>query len=261
MKATIKLKGKDYKIDLSKPIDISIPLKHDAKNPNAWWATHPIFEPVVMGDFVGSTKSGSPVNFYNVKFNPHGNGTHTECVGHISNENHTINQCLKQFWFKAELISLKPEKIENGDKVITKDQIKTTLASKKNFDALVIRTLPNPKTKMKKVYGGSNPPYVQEEAMQLIVKKKIKHLMIDLPSVDRENDAGKLLAHHTFWNYPPFGTKATRKEIEKININHTITELIYVPDTVKDGSYFVNICIASFELDASPSKIVLYAIG
>jgi hypothetical protein len=39
----------------------------------------------------------------------------------------------------------------------------------------------------------------------------------------------------------------------------TITEMIYVPDNVADGSYLLNLQIA-FENDASPSKPVLYSV-
>jgi hypothetical protein len=38
----------------------------------------------------------------------------------------------------------------------------------------------------------------------------------------------------------------------------TITEMIYVPDNVADGSYLLNLQIASN--DASPSKPVLYSV-
>ncbi len=38
------------------------------------------------------------------------------------------------------------------------------------------------------------------------------------------------------------------------------TELIFVRDEVEDGSYLLNLQIASFENDASPSKPVLYKI-
>jgi hypothetical protein len=43
-------------------------------------------------------------------------------------------------------------------------------------------------------------------------------------------------------------------------INATITELIFVEEKVLDGSYLLNLTIASFENDASPSKPVLYAL-
>ena len=79
-------------------------------------------------------------------------------------------------------------------------------------------------------------------------EKGIDHLLIDLPSVDREQDNGQLLAHHAFWNYP-----------EQTRLQSTITEFIYVPNEVADGMYLLNMQIAPFENDASPSKPVLYA--
>jgi len=40
----------------------------------------------------------------------------------------------------------------------------------------------------------------------------------------------------------------------------TITEFIFVPNTVKDGKYYLNLQVAPFENDASPSRPVLYKI-
>ena len=83
----------------------------------------------------------------------------------------------------------------------------------------------------------------------------ISHLLIDLPSVDKEKDEGKLLAHKTFWNVT--NTDVLNVEARK---DATITEMIYVADAVADGSYLLNLQIASFENDATPSKPVLYLI-
>ena len=77
----------------------------------------------------------------------------------------------------------------------------------------------------------------------------VKHLLIDLPSVDKEKDDGALLAHKAFWNIP----KAPR-------LDATITEFIYVPDTIEDGTYLLNLMIAPFHNDATPSKPILYKI-
>ncbi|MCB0558058.1 MAG: cyclase family protein, partial [Phaeodactylibacter sp.] len=71
----------------------------------------------------------------------------------------------------------------------------------------------------------------------------------DLPSVDREEDGGKLLAHRAFWSYP-----------ETPRTDCTITELIFVNNSIQDGLYLLNIMIASFEIDASPGKPVLYKL-
>ena len=71
-------------IETDKPIDISIPLTNDNYNPRAWYVDPPVFEPVRANGFIGSRKEGGAVNFRNIFFNPHGHGTHTECLGHIT---------------------------------------------------------------------------------------------------------------------------------------------------------------------------------
>ncbi len=249
MVSKITHKGISYHADLSKPIDISIPLRTGEENVNAWYAPTVKIEPVKMGDWIGDVKQGGAVNFRNIFFNPHGNGTHTECVGHISKEDYTINQCLKTFFFIAEVITILPDELENGDKVITKKHIENCLQEKRP-EAIIIRTLDNHISKINKHYSNTNPPYITEEAALYVYSLSINHLLIDLPSVDKEVDGGKLLAHHAFWQYPQ-NTKTER----------TITEMIYVPNNVYDGTYLLNLQIASFENDASPSKPVLYQLN
>jgi kynurenine formamidase len=249
MISKITHKGKSYTVDLAKPIDISIPLRTGPENVNAWYSNPVKIEPVRMGDWVGDVKQGGSVNFRNIMFNPHGNGTHTECVGHISKEDYSINQTLKKFFFIAEVITILPDETTDGDKVITKKHIENCLGDKRP-EAIVIRTLDNHISKINKQYSNTNPPYLQEAAAILIDQLGIDHLLIDLPSVDKESDGGKLLAHHAFWQYP-FNTKTER----------TITEMIYVPNTIFDGTYLLNIQIASFENDASPSKPLLFQMN
>jgi kynurenine formamidase len=249
----MKAKINNFEIDLSKPIDISIPITNSDKNPIAWYIEKPEIEPVRFGDWIGKVSDGSSTNFNNIFFNPHGHGTHTECLGHITREFYSINQCLKQFFFTAELISVEPENIDD-DFVITKKQIQKSLNGKFP-SAIVIRTLPNLDEKKHRNYSKTNPPYLSEEAAIFIRESGIQHLLIDLPSVDREEDEGKLLAHKAFWNV---------KDIANLNddarLDCTITEMIFVPNEILDGSYLLNIQIASFENDASPSKPILYKI-
>lgn len=247
MLASIKLNSKNYQFNLSKPIDISIPLKASKSNVNAWYIDEPKIEPEKFGEFTASVSQGASINFNNIFFNPHGHGTHTECVGHITKKVHSINQNLKQFFFFAEVVSVALEK-QNDDFVISKKQLQFALGNKKR-DAIVIRTMPNTKEKLSMQYSNTNPPYLLEEAAIYLREKGIKHLLIDLPSVDREKDEGKLLSHNAFWN-----------TTGKLRMDATITELIFVPNNVDDGSYLLNIQIAPFENDASPSKPILYKL-
>ena len=247
MKTTIKYNNKTYQIDLSKPLDISIPLKADKDNPTAWYVDAPRFTPVMENGFIGDVNLGGAVNFRNIFFNPHGNGTHTECVGHIIKEQETINECLTEFFFLANVVSITQEQID-GDNIITLGQIKNVWKSN-GATAIVIRTLPNSEDKLSMQYSNTNPTFIDCKAVQFLIDSGVEHLLIDTPSVDKEEDGGALISHHTFWEYP----NNTQKQ-------RTITELIFVPDNVNDGTYFINIQIASFENDASPSKPVLFKI-
>ncbi len=248
MISLIEYKSNQYKIDLSRPLDISIPLRSTTDNVSAWYVGPPRFEPVQSGSWIGEVAKGGAVNFRNIFFNPHGHGTHTETVGHISKELNSINRLLKNYFFSATLISVSPLKNSYGDFVITKSHLEEKV--KVEFaEALIIRTLPNDDSKCSRQYSHANPPYLHQEAALWIREKNFTHLLIDLPSVDREEDGGKLLAHRAFWNYP-----------DKPRLDCTITELIYVPDEIPDGNYFLNLMVAPFENDAAPSKPVLYKI-
>ncbi len=246
MEILINHKNISYKVDLSSPLDISIPLTNKTPQVKCFYAPDVEMEPLVAGNFIGSTEKGSPVNFYNLKINPHGNGTHTECNGHISAISNTINQSLKQFHFLADLISVTPRKLDNGDAVI--DESCLDLQSIKS-EALIIRTLPNFTIKMQTDYSGTNPCYIDHQLVEKIIDRGVQHLLLDLPSVDREKDEGKMLSHKVFWK----DCHADRQEC-------TITELIYVPSSILDGRYLLNLQICSLELDASPSKPVLYEL-
>ena len=245
MKASIKLNGSIVTVDLSRNYDLSIPLQASEENPLVWGVEQPVIKPVQKGDWIGKVTEGASVNFNSIQFSPHGHGTHTECVGHITPEFHSINQLLKEFVFCAEVISVVPENF-GDDYRISKKQIKSALKDTRPT-ALIIRTLPNIKRKTKRNYTGTNWAYLEESAAAYLAEIDVKHLLIDLPSVDKEDDGGRLLAHKAFWSYP-----------ESPRYDCTITELIYVPNEVEDGPYLLNLLIAPFENDASPSKPILY---
>lgn len=245
MLATIETNSRKYKIDLTKPLDISIPLKASKSNVNAWYLDEPKIEPVKDGDWIASVSKGASVNFNNIQFNPHAHGTHTECVGHITETVYSVNKSLSQFFFMAELVTVAPELIED-DFVISKKQLQFAFGNKKR-DAIIIRTIPNTADKKSRQYSNTDWVYFQEDAIKFLVKMGIKHLLVDLPSIDKEKDDGELKGHKAFWNYDG-----------KLRKDCTITEFIYVSNTIEDGTYFLNLQIAPFENDASPSKPILY---
>ena len=247
MKAVIEYNSRKIEVNISNPIDISIPIDTSKNSVSAWYIDGPKISAETQDGYEISVANGAVVNFNNINFNPHSHITHTECVGHITKEVHSVNKNLKYFIFLAEVVTIAPL-FHNGDFLIGVKQLKTALGNKKR-DAVVIRTLPNLDDKKSMDYSNTNPTYLSEKAAIYLREKGIKHLLIDLPSVDKENDEGRLLSHNAFWN-----------TAGKLRMDATITEFIYVPNTVEDGEYLLNLMIAPFENDATPSKPILYKI-
>ena len=249
MQITITIEDQKFSCDLSNPLDISIPLNHQS-GVVAFGADMYSATPYQAGSFVGSIEAGSPVNFYNLFINPHGNGTHTETVRHIDNRGKSIYETIKQSHFIARLITITPRVLENGDMVILEKYFEELTNRLDGVDALVIRTLPNTSEKLNKNYTGTNPCYIDSKFIAALNKTTVKHLLFDMPSVDREVDDACLSAHKEFW-----------KIDGEIAFDKTITEMIYVDNTIEDGLYLLNTQTISVDIDASPSRPVLYALN
>lgn len=241
-------------IDTKQPLDLSIPLRHGSENLRAWYVDTPRFEPVRANGFLGAVNEGGSVNFRNVFFNPHGHGTHTECLGHITPDVFSVNERVTEYICKALLLTVAPERVYNQDaqewdEVVKKEQLDAAKFLENDIEALIIRTLPNDQNKKSKNYSSTNPPYLDIDIIELLDQFNIKHLLIDVPSVDRESDGGKLVFHHRFWKVP-----------EAPNHERTITELVFIKDSIEDGAYILELQVAPFENDAAPSRPVLYQI-
>ena len=246
-------------IDLDKPvtqIDISIPLQFNGPQPNAYGVETATSKACEAGDFVGDTRRGGSVNFEQYTFIPHCNGTHTECVGHITDERISVLDCLKDVFLAAVLVSVEPDKLNGGDLVITDLSLQAASVGKAadTPTALIVRTLSNDDSKLTRQYGEGNiPPYFTAEAIEYIVACGFKHLLVDMPSIDRIFDEGNLTNHRIFWNVEP----RSREVNAATRMESTITELIYVPNEVADGEYLLNLQIAPFVSDCSPSRPIL----
>jgi kynurenine formamidase len=241
-----------YKADLTSPIDISIPIRDPRKGegPAAWYVGRPRFEAVEAEGFIGSVAKGGAVNFTNVIFNPHGHGTHTECLGHITKEAESVNEVELPLIIPCLVHSIHPEVI-NGDSVITVDSLPGGKETNAKLPlAMVIRTLPNKASKKGKDWSNSNPTYLDSEFTTKLVERGVEHLLVDLPSVDKEVDGGALLSHRAFFRVP-----------DAPRANATITEFVYTPSGVQDGLYALNLQLAPFDLDASPSRPVIYPLS
>jgi len=268
MMVTITLDGRSYRPDLSAPIDISIPLDFHGDQPNAFHLPAATASAAEGGGFVGDTRRGGSCNCETVVLNPHGNGTHTECIGHVTDRRLAVALLLRDVFVPAMLVSVTPERpypSEDGgavgdDLAVTAGALDAALRSVDGVGdgflrGLVIRTLPNGDGKKSASYSGRNPPYITPAAMLRIRELGVEHLLLDLPSADREDDGGRLGAHRIFWELSERASEAVPPYSSR-----TITEMIYVPDDVADGAYLLNLQIPPFLLDAAPSRPILFPL-
>ena len=243
--------GSIWVAELNNGVDLSIPLRGNGKeNPTAWYVEPPSMEPVRGAGFVGSVAEGGAVNFRTISFNPHGHGTHTESLGHITKDIKSVDDIFRSgpAFFPCQVLSVHPHQMPNGDSVIDVDQLQD-LMGKHSVDALVVRTLPNDPDKARCDWSNTNPPYFTTAFMKGVLSLGVKHLLVDLPSVDREEDGGALAAHRTFWNVPADPRHGA-----------TITEMIFVPEHATDGLYLLHLGVAPFDNDASSSRPVLFRL-
>ncbi|HVZ38300.1 MAG TPA: cyclase family protein [Candidatus Kapabacteria bacterium] len=265
-----ELAGGSWQIDTDAAHDISIPLHFNGPQPRAFGIDAAISRPVEAGGFVGDTRRGGACNCETVTLNPHGNGTHTECLGHVVDERVAVAAVLREPFLPAVVASVTPLNAGNGDKalegaavgdrVITRRALVNALEAlgsvpREFFSALVLRTLPNDESRLNAAYSGTNPAYLTPAAMRLIRELGVRHLLLDLPSVDREEDDGRLAAHRIFWDLPAEGHLGP-EPLEA----RTITEMIFVGNHIADGCYMLNLQIPHFMLDAAPSRPLLFGL-
>lgn len=265
---TIEIGDRRFRIDSQKGFDLSILLRFQGQGLSAFGASQPEAETFQNQGFVGDTKRGGSCNVQRYTLVPHCHGTHTECVGHIVNEPVSISDVVNDFWIPATLLSIRSEPAATcTDRYNPTPETHDALISKAGFadainrysaehfhEALIVRTLPNDVSKSTRRY--TSAPYFSNDAMQEIVRHPVRHLLVDLPSVDRLEDEGRLSNHRIFWRLPDSGhaLNGLRPSCK------TITEIIYVPDEIGDGYYLLNLQIAPFMADAAPSRPIIFAV-
>jgi hypothetical protein len=240
--AVIEHRGQRWSVELEQPTSITLPLRRNSSNRRAYFLPSSRIAPIRMQNFIGSRAEGGTVNCDQVVLSPHGNGTHTECLRHVADVPFWIADAPRSFLVLGQLLTVQP----TPEGAITAFHL-ATLGQVEGLSAAILRTLPNDPTKAERDWSGTNPPYLSEDAAQLLVERGIEHLLTDLPSIDPESDGGALRAHRAFWGIPT----APR-------VQATITELCYIPDALADGFYLVQLGILPLESDASPSHVVLY---
>ena len=264
MKGIFEIGNTKCQVDFSKGNDISIPLNFNGEQPNTYGVDIASSAPYKDGKFIGDTRKGGPCNFETYSVTPHCNGTHTECIGHITDERIDILSSLNDEMIPSTLVSVTPKNtnenytpdLNTEDLVITKEDLELQLkgVNPEFLKGVIIRTSHNSENKKSRDYMKETPSFFSIEAMEYLVSLGIQHLLVDTPSVDRLFDEGHLSAHNIFWE--------TKGKAFNLNTqNKTITEMIFAPDYLEDGAYLLNLQIPAFVSDAAPSKPIIYKIN
>jgi arylformamidase len=283
LNALINVGNREIRIDLTSPVSLAIDLDFSPRQPRHFGAPPATSRPFAVPGFSGSVEQGASCNCQTLTLVPHCNGTHTECVGHLTREPVDAHRVAPLGLLPALLVSIEPVDAQAskestdpvphaGDRLITRHALAESwsiagtqiglapeLRQPAPFAprALIIRTLPNQPAKQHRDYSDSTPPYLSREAAELLVERGIEHLVVDLPSIDRSHDEGRLTAHRIFFGLPPASVALEQATRDRA----TVTELAYIPDTATDGPYLLELQVPALGGDAVPSRPLLYALS
>ena len=278
MQFFVEHNGKQYRCNSRDAKSLAINLDFEGPQPNHFGTARANRSVLKLGEFVGDTESGGSCNVDVLQMIPHCNGTHTETISHIVNEDFWIGHAAIESLSIAYLVTVKPVPVERlaaaerqdvyrppldpNDLVITRAMLERAIQALDQWrdaqpQALLIRTLPNDDAKRSRAYGEKfSPPFLTVDAMELIVELDVRHLLVDFPSVDRMYDDGLLTNHHLFWNV----AEGTHEVSADARQDRTITEMIFVEEQIRDGVCVLNLQIPAFGTDAAPSRPVLFPV-
>ena len=269
MIARLDWKGHLLEVDLSAGQPVVIPIDPHGEQA-AFFIDKPArARPLRSGDYVGDIHQGGSCNAEVIELAPHCHGTHTECIGHIHPQRHTVQQTIYTGPVLARLVSCTgtraAQSAENYPVLLQADELMMTRRELQEIiqdfqpmgiEALLIRTRPNGPDKLSRDYSSMpSYPVLSSEAMHWLSVQPLKHLLLDTPSLDRGDDQGRMANHHTWW-----GLDATVPENNTDATRRSVTEMIYVPDSIADGLYWLHIELSPLVSDATPSRPVLYPV-
>ena len=266
---TLDLEGQPFRVDLRRAHDLAIALNFDGAQPRWFGGPQAGSAPLVNASFSGSVATGASCNCSTLKLTPHCDGTHTECAGHLTLERLDARFVVPLELLPALLLSVAPQRADTtaeisspaphaSDLLITAGALSQAWPGALPFKprALIVRTLPNTAAKRTRNYAEQPAAFLSLPAATLLVERGIEHLVLDLPSADRTNDAGHLSAHREF-----FGLAAGSTALSAVRRPQcTITELAFIDDAVADGVYLLSLQIPALGGDALPSRPLLYPL-
>ena len=283
MQAELNFGGQKVRVALDRGVSLAIavdfggtgPAAHGgATGPRHFGAPPPISKPYAVGGFSGSVATGASCNCSTLTLIPHCQMTHTESVAHLTRESGDAWRVVPRGLLPAVVVSVIPEPARESsestdpqpwgtDTLITQRRLRAAWPMARppmnTIDpvAAIIRTLPNEASKRTRDYSELVPPYLTREAVQWLVEKRIEHLVLDVPSVDRTHDEGHLVGHRIFFGLPPGSTARG----DAARSRATVTELAFIPDEVHDGPCILSLAVPAIGGDAVPSQPIVYPLA
>ncbi len=259
MQVTVEFGGRTWRANIARSLDISIPLNFAGEQPSFFGAPRATAAPLRAGSFTGEVRTGASCNCSTYSLTPHCNGTHTESFGHLTSELSSVHELAREL-LPAQLLTVSAVNAHvfrhehdvfttATDRLITAQALQAAASAPLDpgLRALIVRCRREPQ---------GEPPYFTTAAMRWIVAQGIEHLVVDVPSLDRGDDGGRLLCHRIFWDMSSRETGNERPG----RPHATVTEFAFVPPRVHDGLYLLNLQIAPFIADAAPSRPLLYPL-
>jgi arylformamidase len=253
--------GRRLSADLSRPVSIAIPLEFDGPQAGCFDAPPASSRPLY---------AGLNCNCELLTLAPHCNGTHTECVGHVTEERISVSACVPGGLQVALLVTIEPVVAaatredsdpvpEAGDRLLTAAALDAVFRRHASAGprAMILRTALQAAGGPHRSYRGAAPaPYLTRQAATWLAEHGIEHVVLDLPSADRASDGGRLTAHRIFFGLPP----GSRRASDAKRPHSSITELAWIDEAIPDGVYLLDLQMPAFQSDAAPSRPLLYAV-
>jgi kynurenine formamidase len=242
-------------VDFAAATSLALALDFDAPHPRHFGAPSARSEAFRAGSFEGQVAQGASCNCRSVTLIPHCNGTHTESASHLTLEQRPLHAFLPAGPLPALLLTVPPVTAQgsdedtlpaplDADRMVTRAGLRAAWAAYDSARprALLLRTGTG--------WRDAAPPFLSRQCAAELVARGIEHLICDLPSVDRMQDAGHLTAHRIFFGLPAGSIRLA----EAARPTTTITELATFPADLIDGPCAVQIQIPAWTGDAVPSR-------
>lgn len=256
----VTYRGQRHRVHHHERIPLSTMLKFGNNPTNIYGVAPASTAPLRYGDSLASVEHGGACNASLISLVPHCHGTHTECVGHIMPGEHNVAKLVFEPFIAATLIRVPLRRAgemsetynasaRRTDLIITRAAIDDALSqvAPHYLQALVIAAKA-PSWRL----ADEIPPYFSHQAMARIVELGVHHLLVDVPSIDRLHDGGRMDNHRCFWG---MGLPAAEA---RTRLRCSVTEMAQVSPATPVGSYFLSLHLPDCSGDALPSKPILF---